>query len=52
MVQSLVVDLMRTFSKPDGVVLEVVCFDSVWLRVFVELEKVSLENLLFHFLAL
>lgn len=45
------VDLIETFAKPDGGVLEVVCFDLVGQRLFVGLEKVSLENALFHFLA-
>lgn len=44
------VDLIETFAKPDGGVLEVVCFDLVGQRLFVGLEKVSLENALFHFL--
>lgn len=50
--EEVVVDLIKTSAKPDGVVLEVVCFGSVGLRIFVELGKVSVENALFHFLAL
>ena len=44
------VDLIETSAQPDGVVLEVACFDSEGLRIFEELEKALVVNALFHFL--